>query len=143
MIQSYMFLVLVKLLAGFVFHKFSIDSTLLLLAKSCLEFQSLTRVSRLNTGFYAIRAKNWQRLVTITTNIYLTYITLQLQLTTAMLCHHFFPLMLDAQCKKPDLIMNINHLVTMQFAVHNWLSSYAMEAMVEQLSRHVCLGSAA
>ena len=75
MIQSYMFLVLVKLLAGFVFHKFSIDSTLLLLAKSCLEFQSLTRVSRLNTGFYAIRAKNWQRLVTITTNIYLTYIT--------------------------------------------------------------------
>ena len=48
-----------------------------------------------------------------------------------MLCHHFFPLMLDAQCKKPDLIMNINHLVTMQFAVHNWLSSYAMEAMVE------------
>ena len=29
----------------------------------------------------------------------------------------FFPLMLDAQCKKPDLIMDINHLVTMQFAV--------------------------
>ena len=134
MIQSYMFLVLVKLLAGFVFHKFSIDSTLLLLAKSCLEFQSLTRVSRLNTGFYAIRAKNWQRLVTITTNIYLTYITLQLQLTTAMLCHHFFPLMLDAQCKKPDLIMDINHLVTMQFAV------ISLAAMLRELCQCSCRG---
>ena len=82
-----------------------------------LQLEQLCHLIR--TELYAICAKNWQCLVTITTNIYLTYITgiIASVYNSNALSPLFFPLMLDAQCKKPDLIMDINHLVTMQFAV--------------------------